>query len=44
MTQSDGLSIWDCEQIARQLIRDHLVETISRETVRLRLKRNRLKP
>ena len=39
-----SLSVWDCEQIARQLIRDKLVETISRETVRLRLARNRLKP
>jgi transposase len=39
-----SLSVWDCEQIARQLIRDQIVETISRETVRLRLKRNRLKP
>jgi transposase len=39
-----SLSVWDCEQIARQLIREALVKTISRETVRLRLKRNRLKP
>ena len=39
-----SLSVWDCEQIARQLIRDQIVKTISRETVRLRLARNRLKP
>lgn len=39
-----SLSVWDCEQIAQQLIREKLVETISRETVRLRLRRNRLKP
>jgi transposase len=39
-----SLSVWDCEQIAQQLIRDQIVASISRETVRLRLKRNRLKP
>lgn len=36
--------MWDCQQIAEQLIREGLVTSISRESVRLRLKRNRLKP
>jgi hypothetical protein len=39
-----SLSVWDCEQIAQQLVRDQIVASISRETVRLRLKRNWLKP
>ena len=39
-----SLSVWDCQQIAEQLIRDALVPSISRETVRLRLKRHKLKP
>lgn len=39
-----SLSQWDCQQIADQLVRQGLVVSIGRETVRLRLKRNRLKP
>jgi hypothetical protein len=39
-----SLSQWDCQQIADQLVRQGLVRSISRESVRLRLKRNRLKP
>ena len=39
-----SLSQWDCQQIADQLVRQGVVEAIGRESVRLRLKRNRLKP
>jgi transposase len=39
-----SLSLWDCQQIAEQLAREGLVASISRESVRLRLKRNKLKP
>src|SRR5271155_5606831 len=39
-----SLSQWDCQQIADQLTRQGLVASIGRESVRLRLKRNRLKP
>jgi hypothetical protein len=39
-----SLSQWDCQQIAEQLVRQGLVESIGRETVRICLKRNRLKP
>ena len=39
-----SLSQWDCQQIAEQLVRQGLVASIGRESVRLRLKRNRLKP
>jgi transposase len=39
-----SLSQWDCQQIADQLVRQGVVASIGRESVRLRLKRNRLKP
>ncbi len=39
-----SLSQWDCQQIAHQLIRQGVVASIGRESVRLRLQRNRLKP
>src|SRR5579863_2505534 len=39
-----SLSQWDCQQIADQLRREGRVASIGRESVRLRLKRNRLKP
>jgi transposase len=39
-----SLSQWDCQQIASQLMRQGLVVCIGRESVRLRLKRNKLKP
>jgi hypothetical protein len=39
-----SLSQWDCQQIAAQLVRQGRVASIGRESVRLRLKRNRLKP
>lgn len=38
-----SLSQWDCQQIADQLVRQGLVASIGRESVRLRLKRNQLK-
>ena len=39
-----SLSQWDCEEIARQLVLDGLVESIGRETVRQMLSKNKLKP
>jgi transposase len=39
-----SLSQWDCTEIARQLVRDGVVESISPETVRQILLHNRLKP
>jgi transposase len=39
-----SLSQWDCLQIAQELVRRGLVTSIGRESVRLRLKRHRLKP
>ena len=39
-----SLSQGDCQQIADQLVREGRVAGIGRESVRLRLKRNRLKP
>jgi transposase len=39
-----SLSQWDCTEIARQLIRDGVVTTISAETVRQILLNHRLKP
>lgn len=43
-TAGRSLSQWDCAEIARQLIADHLVETISAERVRQLLADHRLKP
>ena len=39
-----SLSLWDCQEIARQLIRDALTPTISAESVRRILASHRLKP
>jgi transposase len=39
-----SLSQWDCTEIARQLVRDGVVESISAETVRQILLHHRLKP
>jgi transposase len=39
-----SLSQWDCTEIARQLVRDGVVKSISAETVRQILVHNRLKP
>jgi hypothetical protein len=39
-----SLSRWDCTEIARQLVRDGVVESISPETVRRILMSHRLKP
>jgi transposase len=39
-----SLSQWDCTEIARQLVRDGVVESISAETVRRILVSHRLKP
>jgi hypothetical protein len=39
-----SLSQWDCVEIARQLVREGLVESISAETVRQILLHHRLKP
>src|SRR2546430_371426 len=39
-----SLSQWDCTEIARQLVRDGVVTTISAETVRRILMSHRLKP
>jgi transposase len=39
-----SLSQWDCTEIARQLVRDGVVASISAETVRQILVHNRLKP
>ena len=39
-----SLSQWDCVQIAEELVRQGVVTSIGRESVRLRLQRNRLKP
>jgi transposase len=41
---SRSLSQWDCTEIARQLVRDGVVERISAETVRRILLSHRLKP
>ena len=39
-----SLSQWDCEELARQLVLDKVVESISSETVRRILENHRLKP
>src|SRR2546423_15682472 len=39
-----SLSQWDCTEIARQLVRDDIVKSISAETVRQILVHHRLKP
>ena len=39
-----SLSQWDCTEMARQLVRDGVVETISPETVRRILLHHQLKP
>ena len=39
-----SLSQWDCTEIARQLVRDGVVSSISAETVRRILLSHRLKP
>jgi transposase len=39
-----SLSQWDCQEIARQLVRDEVVPSISAETVRQILLHHRLKP
>jgi transposase len=39
-----SLSQWDCKEIARQLVRDGVVKSISAETVRQILLHHRLKP
>src|SRR6516164_5338274 len=39
-----SLSQWDCTEIARQLVRDGVVSSISAETVRQILRNHRLKP
>ena len=39
-----SLSQWDCVEIARQLVRDGVVLSISAETVRQILRHHRLKP
>src|SRR3954449_149703 len=41
---SRSLSQWDCTEIARQLVRDGVVSSISAETVRRILLHHRLKP
>jgi transposase len=46
LPDKDGrsLCLWDCKELARQLINDGVVESISPETVRCILKSNKLKP
>jgi transposase len=39
-----SLSQWDCAELARQLVRDQIVETISPQTVQRMLATDRLKP
>jgi transposase len=39
-----SLSQWDCTEIARQLVRDGVVKSISAETIRQILRHHRLKP
>ena len=39
-----SLSQWDCQELARQLIENEIVESISAETVRRILKHHKLKP
>ncbi|MEQ8192757.1 MAG: IS630 family transposase [Candidatus Eremiobacterota bacterium] len=39
-----SLCLWDCKELARQLISDGVVENISSETVRCILKSHKLKP
>lgn len=39
-----SLCLWDCEELARQLISDGIVDNISPETVRSILKSHKLKP
>lgn len=39
-----SLSLWDCQEIARQLVIDRVVESISGETVRRMMDSHRLKP
>jgi len=39
-----SLSLWDCQELARNLEEDHIVESISPETVRRILKHHHLKP
>lgn len=43
-TADRSLSQWDCRELARQLISDRIVATISPETVRRILNHHRLKP
>ena len=43
-TCGKSLSLWDCQQIARQLQQDGIVPRIGRETVRKMLVRERLRP
>jgi transposase len=42
--QSVPLALWDCAELARQLVTDKVVETISPDTVRRILRNNHLKP
>ena len=39
-----SLALWDCQEIAGQLVRDQVVATISAETVRRMLRAQRLQP
>lgn len=41
---SRSLCLWDCKELARQLVIDGIVDNISSETVRCILKSNKLKP
>ncbi len=43
-TAGRSLSVWDCREIARQLVQEAIVPTISGESVRKRLASQRLKP
>lgn len=43
-TLGRSLSLWDCAELARHLMREGLVESISPQTVRRILKHHRLKP
>jgi hypothetical protein len=43
-TAGRSLSVWDCQEIARQLVKEALTPTISGESVRKMLASHRLKP
>jgi len=42
--QGHSLALWDCEELRKQLIKDGIVSTISKETIRQILQHHKLKP